>query len=334
MLLLINSIAHFLVDGLCVATLFSCSGGSELVSAMLLYNTLAFSTQCVVGLICDGTGGWTRLSVVSILAVILGFLLPVHWCVKICLVGLGNSLFHVCGGTLTLLESNGKAAKLGIFVAPGAFGVTLATLWPELGPAFAVALVVCAVGLGIIAIHRKDSPKALRATKRAERRFPLLAVILLTLAVCVRAVGGSAVSFPWKTTTGASILLTACVFCGKAGGGVLCDRIGAVKSALVSILPSALLIAFFASSMPLSLLGQLLLNLSMPLTLFLMYKAMPESPGFAFGLAASALWPGTIAGQLFTLTGPSLYLCVILSFVFGLGAIIFSSWRLNYEKDA
>ena len=39
--------------------------------------------------------------------------------------------------------------------------------------------------------------------------------------------------------------------------------------------------------------GQFLLNLTMPVTLWLLYLAMPDSPGFAFGLAASALWPGT-----------------------------------------
>jgi len=332
LLLFVNSLAHFLVDGLCVATLFGCAGGTELMGAMLLYNSLAFSTQCITGLITDAVGHWTKLSMLSIVAVVLGFLLPVHWGLKVGLVGLGNSLFHVCGGTLTLMESDAKAWKLGVFVAPGAFGVTIGTLWPEAGIFFAFALMLCALELGIISLHRKDSPRKLKEINSKNRKFPILAIILLTLAVAVRAVGGSAVSFPWKTTAAASIIMTAFVFLGKAGGGMLCDRIGAQMSALISIVPSALLIAFCSASMPLSLAGQLLLNLSMPVTLYLMYKAMPESPGFAFGLAASALWPGTIAGQLFTLTGPALYICVIISFVFGLVAIIYSARRLNYEK--
>ena len=66
----------------------------------------------------------------------------------------------------------------------------------------------------------------------------------------------------------------------------------------------------------------------MPVTLWLLYRAMPDFPGFAFGLAASALWPGTIAGRLMHLTGPLLWLCVIVSFVFGLGAILWSERKM------
>ena len=50
----LNAIAHFLVDWTCVCALYS--GGVEgqaLAVAVVLYNTLAFSTQCVVGLLLD-----------------------------------------------------------------------------------------------------------------------------------------------------------------------------------------------------------------------------------------------------------------------------------------
>ena len=63
-------------------------------------------------------------------------------------------------------------------------------------------------------------------------------------------------------------------------------------------------------------------NLTMPVTLWLLYRAMPDSPGFAFGLAASALWPGMIAGKLINLTGPAQWCLVLVSFGFGLWAIL------------
>ncbi len=333
MLLLINSVGHFLVDALCIATLFgSVAKNGDIAVAVVLYNTMAFSTQCLMGLITDRSGQWTFLGCVSMLAVVLGFLLPVHWVIKLILMGLGNSLFHVCGGTLTLLESKGKAWKLGVFVAPGAIGVSMGTLWPELGGFFAFALLVCALETGALALCRKDSPQKLCIKSAEEGRLPALAIVLLTAAVAVRAVGGSAVSFPWKQGWGLSLLMSAFVFMGKGLGGFVCDRIGPSKTALWSLIPAAILVAFCSQHMLPSVAGQFLLNLSMPVTLFLLYRAMPDSPGFAFGLAASALWPGTIVGQLFTLTGPALWLCVILSFVFGLMAIIYSSRRLKHEK--
>ena len=100
--------------------------------------------------------------------------------------------------------------------------------------------------------------------------------------------------------------------------------LGAKRTAWVSILPAAVLIAFCAAWAAPSLLGQLALNLTMPVTLWLLWRAMPDAPGLAFGLTASALWPGMITGQLMTLTGPALWICVLLSFGFGLWAILYA----------
>ncbi len=112
----------------------------------------------------------------------------------------------------------------------------------------------------------------------------------------------------------------------------MCDRIGARRSALVSIPAAALLIAFCAAWMFPSLLGQFALNLTMPVTLWLLYRAMPDSPGFAFGLAASALWPGTIAGKFITLTGPAAQALTVVTFLFGLFAVLRSEKAIRNEN--
>ena len=85
--------------------------------------------------------------------------------------------------------------------------------------------------------------------------------------------------------------------------------------------------------MPASLIGQLLLNLSMPVTLWLLYRLMPQDPGLAFGLAASALWPGTIFGMYIKLTGPAAKALIILCFLFGLFAVLYSERIIKGGKD-
>ena len=55
----------------------------------------------------------------------------------------------------------------------------------------------------------------------------------------------------------------------------------------------------------------------MPVTLWLLYRRMPDSPGFAFGLAASALWLGTIAGTLLQQATIPVWPFVLGSFAFG-----------------
>ena len=72
----------------------------------------------------------------------------------------------------------------------------------------------------------------------------------------------------------------------------------------------------------------------MPVTLWLLYLSIPDAPAFAFGLAASALWPGTIAGLLFQLSGPSLTAWLLLSFLFALFAILISIRRIKrYHEE-
>lgn len=120
----------------------------------------------------------------------------------------------------------------------------------------------------------------------------LLVCAALLFAVAVRSFGGFLCDFPWKTGAAEALLLAAACAGGKAAGGFLADRFGIRVVALVSIPLSGLLTVLFSGSMALSLAGQFLLNLTMPLTLHLLYAALPEAPGFSFGLAASMLAVG------------------------------------------
>ena len=355
-----NAISHFLVDAACVGALFSF--GTEalaLSSAVVVYNTLAFSTQCLVGLLMDRALRRDRprsdylmlcgtVQAAAMFVVAAAALYPFGLMIKAVLIGLGNSVFHVAGGSVTLDRSGGKAAPLGLFVAPGAFGVTLGVLYPQIIDYICAALGIAAVACFSIyrrSVFYKDlggtaekttvdgqasfkgsadpSASGNDLTRKTAKSDPILPVAFLTFAVAVRAIGGSAAEFTWKTGAAASLLLTLFVFLGKALGGFVCDRLGVVKPAIASIVVAAILTAFFAWSMPLSFVGQLLINLSMPVTLWLMYRHIPDYPGLAFGLAASALWPGALIGGLIKLTGPLQSLLIIVCFLLGLGAIIY-----------
>lgn len=329
MVLVINAFAHLIVDGACAAALFGPVWATgNIVAAVLTYNTLAFSTQCVVGLITDRLKKHEMIAAVSLAAVALGFLLPLDWIFRTVVIGLGNSVFHVAAGTVTLKRSGGRAGPLGVFVAPGTVGLAVGTLFPASGTYFAAAALLAATVMMFMAGQSMRVSEQKNAVMN-DVKTPWLAVCALLVAVAVRAVGGTSVSFPWKTTSALSLVMVAFVFSGKAAGGFLCDRLGAKKTALLSLPAAAVLIAFGAAWMAPSLLGQFLLNLTMPVTLWLLYRAMPDSPGLAFGLAASALWPGTIAGNLMALSGAALWACILLSFLFGLFAILYSDKKLR-----
>ena len=110
MTLWVNCFAHFLVDGVCAAAIFGALGQDmDLMLAALIYNTLAFSTQGLVGLLTDRLRRQEYVTALSCVAVILGYALPLPGLLRVILIGAGNSVFHVGGGTMTLLESDGKA---------------------------------------------------------------------------------------------------------------------------------------------------------------------------------------------------------------------------------
>lgn len=336
MVLAINSLGHLLVDALCAAAIFGpVAAAGNLTTAVWLYNTLAFSTQCAVGLLTDRLARHDRLAAAALAVTALGLLLPLPWLARIVTVGLGNSVFHVAGGTVTLKRSAGKAGPLGVFVAPGAIGLALGTIYPALGPYLAAAALLLCLPMAFEQsrsrriLDTRDDTGAPSASPLRRIETPWLAVAALLAAVAARAVGGSTVSFPWKTGPALALVTVGFVFAGKAAGGYLCDRLGAKRTALLSLPAAAVLIAFCSAWMLPALAGQFLLNLTMPVTLWLIYRAIPDSPGLAFGLAASALWPGAIAGGLFRLTGPALWLCVLVTFLSGLLAILYSDEKVK-----
>jgi len=89
-------------------------------AAVILYNTLAFSTQCVVGCVLDIPGrrlksaaGGDRAIVrfcgcaeaAGMMLVAVGALIPLPLILRVVLFGLGNSIFHVSGGMVTFEKS-------------------------------------------------------------------------------------------------------------------------------------------------------------------------------------------------------------------------------------
>ena len=153
--------------------------------------------------------------------------------------------------------------------------------------------------------------------------------ILRLIAIMSRAVSGSAISFPWKEGLLAGALIVAAVFMGKAFGGFVADKFGLTITMTVSSVTAALILVMFNEWMVPSLVGQYAVNMSMPITLFLLYRLFPKSPGFAFGLAASALWPGVLIGQLIHLTGVWSDLLVVICLLTGLIAVYLTERRVR-----
>jgi len=124
--------------------------------------------------------------------------------------------------------------------------------------------------------------------------LPLLVVGTLFAVIVLRSFIGSALEFPWKSDPALLWALTAAVVTGKAAGGVLADRFGRTFVGVGALIVSIPLLAVGPRWALAGIMGMLLFNMTMPVTLVAMADIMPERPGFAFGLTCLALIFGSL----------------------------------------
>ena len=330
MALLLRAFSHFLVDGVCAAAVFGILAPAmepaALAWAIALYNLIAFSMQALAGLFIDRLGGtWLRyVLAASCLLTAAAFFAPLPPFIRAALLGAGNCLFHTSGGACTLRVSRTNPAPLGVFVAPGSFGLALGTLFPH-AAGMASAFLFPAAAAGLLFVHEaEEAPCSSRCAPEVDMiaRTRAFAAVLLALAVAVRAFSGGFVRFEWKSSAVAALTLAFFVMLGKGAGGYLAGRVGISRAAMLSCGTAIVLVPFFQHSAVLSILGQFALNLMMPLTLALMYRTLPHSPGFAFGLAASVLYPAQLLGGYAVLPAAAARAALAAAIALSLAAVL------------
>jgi len=291
--------AHFLVDLICAGALFSLfAGGHELIEIaflVVLYNILAFGLQLPLGIISDILRKPRFFGALGLLIAagggIIAFYSPLYGIIA---AGIGNALFHIGGGSISLNLTPKKASAPGIFVAPGALGLLAGTLIGKFGlfnPFIFGGLALLLTG-GIIML--KQIKMNYSKKPAAKINYFELIVIFLLIVIVSRSVLGFAISFPWKVDLLLLVVLTIGVVLGKAFGGILGDKFGWIKAGAGGLIVSAPLIFLGVQNPLLGILGLFLFNFTMPITLTALSNIFPGKPGFSFGLTCMALLIGAL----------------------------------------
>lgn len=300
------NIQHFLVDAICLACIMDTvtsqfdirqeNQAIALTLLIVLYNTLAFCTQWTTGLCCDILQNDRSVHPVYTILLLAGTAVCLWSPVTgIILIGTGNSIFHVVGGRTIIRRYGAKAAPLGLFVAPGALGVYFGTAFSNCLWLYCLALLLNAIA--IITLQKGDLEPIPQETKSSgnENIAKTQAVIVSLVLLCVicRAASGSVPLAGGKFVVPWLWLPVTFVFLGKSAGGFLGDRFGIGLAGTIELLLGTLCLAFRQNHATF-LAGQFLMNLLMPLTLYILAQTLPSYPGMAFGLAASVLYPGSL----------------------------------------
>jgi MFS transporter, FSR family, fosmidomycin resistance protein len=263
---------------------------------VVAYNIMAFGTQPLVGLLIDRFAAPRQATILGLAMVLLG--LPavfVNAGFSVALAGTGNALFHAGCGAIVLGLRPGFASLPGLFVGPGAVGLCLGVWLGTAGlfpwPVLACAL-VAAMALFVYVRPLAVSPVALKSVPT--HAWAQVAIALLLFAVLVRAACGRSglVVTPSQTTLWFALGVAACV--GKILGGFVADRIGMVRTVILVFALSAPLLAFAGTLPVTALLGVMIFQMTMPVTLPAISACLPGRASFAFGITCLALLIGSL----------------------------------------
>lgn len=306
--ILLCSVLHLLVDGLCVCCLYliaSSFSAMHLVGIFLTYNILAFLTQPLTGLWADSMKRrhWMLLASVLLLTVavlatsiVISFRLStVGMMVVPILLGMGNSLFHVWGGKQVAVTTGNDMRALGAFVSTGAFGLALGIVffsWPLL---YTVLLTICVLSTAYVHLDLKAGISAINS-QEAECRFSKLfiwmSLLVLMLVVMLRSFVGETFSGEMSRTSSMVLLIGLLSMLGKMAGGWLAHHLGIVRMLALVIVLVLVCLVFRSQEMVIALVGLFAVNCTMSVTLYLANVVLPKREGLAFGLLAAALIPG------------------------------------------
>jgi len=286
-------IAHFFVDFSCAYLLFSSlRDAPNWTDLLVVYNFCAFAVQMPLGLLEDRWRRNGEIAAAGAILVALAYTLVSLPGLVVIVAGLGNAAFHVGGGLETLSLSGERAGPLGLFVSPGAVGLFLGTAMGK-AAAFPLAMPVLVLLLSAVGLLRTKLPRPVgqREVAIPDFRSVGLPLLFLLMVVILRSFVGMSLSFPWKGEGQWTLILIFMLAAGKAAGGYLADSFGFIRTAVVSLALSTVLL--FLSDLPVfGVAAILLFNMTMPLTLWASARLLPHVRGFAFGLLTFGLFLG------------------------------------------
>ena len=295
--LFVYGTAHAIVDGICAAVIFSILKNqivstTDFISLVILYNVLAFGLQAIFGLVADY---FKSPRAVAFLGCILTGLSAITFLsfpiVAVIFAGLGNALFHVGGGSISLNLTPKKATAPGIYVAPGAVGILVGTLLGKGGQfiAWPFILILAILCLLMFVIKKPEMNYEREAVRENKFNYFEFILLLVFLSIAIRSLVGAVLVFSWKTNIDLLIILTSAVVLCKGLGGILADKFCWIRVAVGALILSIPFLVFGTNIPYLAIIGMFLFNITMPITLVAISNILPGRPGFAFGLTCLAL---------------------------------------------
>ena len=323
----ILSILHLLCDLVCVFKVMQVLSNLYIFDHTLifiLYNGVAFLMQPLAGILIDKFHKEKLMLIVSIIFIILGAILN-HLILSCVFLGLANQLFHVAGGKICTNFSTNKAWHLGLFVSLGAIGLMLGSNFSNDTFLFIIPIILYSLLIIIVCLlYKEENNKEIKPiTNEIKISKKIFAVIFLIVVVFIRSFVGKIIHYGFEMNITFIVLLGIASAFGKFIGGILKDLFGSLKVIFLSLVLCGIILLFLDNISALMLIGTILINISMPITLFELNKINPNHEGLNFGLLAASLFPGVALGLIYQYEVISYIVLVIISLVLSILGILY-----------
>ncbi|XMB85348.1 hypothetical protein RJG79_07925 [Mycoplasmatota bacterium WC44] len=254
----------------------------------IIYNLIAFGFQPIFGYYADLKNYYLLFTVLGLLLPILSLYLKGLGILAIVISTIGNALYHVGGGILSMNLFPDKAAPAGVFVAPGAIGVFLGVFFASHSYSYdgVISIIGILLLITIYLVLKSDNSRVIN--KKLNINFTII-IGLLLIIILIRGFIGSILIFSWSDNLIYKAILVFSVFIGKFMGGILGDCLGYKRVGIFGLLASAPLLLLGYYLPLLGFFGALFFNFTMGITLYLIIDSLGIYKGFAFGLTTLSL---------------------------------------------
>ena len=292
---------HFIIEVTSFYIMFSYTKSNLVWILAFIYDFIAFVPQGILGYIKD-KGLNINFSLFGMILSTISLILlkcNIYPIIVIMILAIGNCMIHIEGAEVTLKSSKGKMSPSAIFVSGGSFGVITGKILAMYKiPVLPVILINLLMLIPIIICRKYKglvNEKNLESYNFSNKKYKRNTIIILaTFVVIVRAYMGYGIPTTWNKTLSQTILLFCTMGIGKAMGGILIDKIGIKKTALLSTIGALPFLIFGDNIMTISLIGIMIFSMTMAITLGLIVSVLKKYPGVAFGFTTIGLFLGSV----------------------------------------
>jgi hypothetical protein len=327
---------HFIVEVVCFFYLTRVNSESLIVWLIpFIYDGVAFVPQSIIGYISDKYPK-INMGIIGTILLLITYLLygltNVSVFITLILLCLGNAFLHVAGAETTLKTSGGRLAPSAIFVAGGSFGVitgrVLATT--SISPLIFLLPLLTLIPMVLLADSYKTSKDNCKNFNYVnKKRNPYIVVLIAFIVVIVRGYLGYGIPTSWNKTVVENIIFFCTMGLGKALGGILSDKIGIRKVAILSTLLAIPFLCAGDNIMIVSIIGVMFFSMTMSITLGIVVSSLKQTPGLAFGITTIGLFLGTVPIFFIKLSQD---INIILIIVISIMCSIALGWVLKEDK--